>query len=217
VDAAGADRRAGVENRGFGDGAQLCALTLGPLPKAAAKLRPVAKVFDGIDERLQRWIAAQPMYFVGTAPLDADGHVNVSPKAPSDTLKVLDSHTVAYLDFVGSGAETIAHLRENGRIVIMLCAFQGPPRIVRLHGQAQAFTADTPGYEALREQVADSCGYGVPLMTIVGTRPHFDAWAGKKVRVGGPEALRNYQRELNSQSIDGLPAVKLPDEAAPRT
>jgi hypothetical protein len=199
----------------------------------------MAKVFDGIDDRLQQWIAAQPMYFVGTAPLDADGHVNVSPKAPIDTLKVLDSHTVAYLDFVGSGAETIAHLRENGRIVIMLCAFQGPPRIVRLHGQAQAFTADTPGYEALQERagfeapsvpesarsivrvgvtrVADSCGYGVPLMTVAGTRPHFDAWAGKKVRVGGPEALRSYQRELNSQSIDGLPAVELRDEAAPRT
>ena len=199
----------------------------------------MAKVFDGIDDRLQQWIAAQPMYFVGTAPLDADGHVNVSPKAPIDTLKVLDSHTVAYLDLVGSGAETIAHVQENGRIVIMLCAFQGPPRIVRLHGQARTFTADTLGYEALRDQasfkapsvpesaraivrvevarVADSCGYGVPLMTIEGTRPHFDAWASKKLRVGGPEALRNYQREVNSQSIDGLPAVELPGDGAPRT
>ncbi len=199
----------------------------------------MAKVFDGIDDRLQRWMAAQPMYFVGSAPLDGDGHVNVSPKGPIDTLQVLDAHTVAYLDFVGSGAETIAHVRENGRIVIMLCAFQGPPRIVRLHGQAEVFTADTPGYEALRERagfatpsvpesarsivrvevtrVADSCGYGVPLMTVAGTRPHFDAWAGKKVRAGGPDALRDYQRDLNSQSIDGLPAVQLRDEAAPRT
>ena len=95
----------------------------------------VGKVFDGIDERLESWIAEQAMFFVGTAPLDEDGHVNVSPKGQIDTLHVLDPHTVAYLDFIGSGAETIAHMRENGRIVIMLCAFAGPPRIVRLHGQ----------------------------------------------------------------------------------
>ena len=88
----------------------------------------MAKVFDGIDERLERWIAAQPMFFVGTAPLAADGHVNVSPKGPIETLRVLDPHTVAYLDMIGSGAETIAHVRENGRIVVMLCAFAGPPR-----------------------------------------------------------------------------------------
>ncbi len=199
----------------------------------------MGKVFDGIDERLERWINSQPMYFVGSAPLDPEGHVNVSPKAPIDTLKVLDRRTVAYLDFVGSGAETIAHVRENGRIVIMFCAFQGPPRIVRLHGQADVLTAGTPEYDGLHEKagfdppsvpessrsivrveltrVADSCGYGVPLMTVEGTRPHFDAWAAKKVRVGGAEALRDYQRELNSSSIDGLPAVELPDVATPRT
>jgi Pyridoxamine 5'-phosphate oxidase len=201
----------------------------------------VGRTYEGIDDRLKGWIAAQPMYFIGTAPLDADGHVNVSPKAPIDTLKVLDSRTVAYLDFVGSGAETIAHVRENGRIVIMLCAFQGPPRIVRLHGRAEVLTAATPEFDSLAaqagfpapevpeasrsivrvalERVADSCGYGVPLMTVEGARPHFDAWAAKKVRVGGPEALREYQRELNAQSIDGLPAVELPDvpaSAAPR-
>src|ERR1700712_5119650 len=174
----------------------------------------MGQVYDEIDDRLARWIAAQALFFVGSAPLADDGHVNVSPKGPIGSLRVLGPTTVAYLDIVGSGAETIAHVRENGRIVVMLCAFAGPPRIVRLHGQAEAFTADTPGYEALREQagfeapsvpesarsivrvevsrVADSCGYGVPLMTTVGTRPHFDAWAGKKVRVGGPEALRNY-------------------------
>jgi hypothetical protein len=195
----------------------------------------VGKVFDGIDERLERWIAAQPLYFVGTAPLDGDGQVNVSPKAPIETLKVLDRHTVAYLDFVGSGAETIAHVRENGRIVIMLCAFTGPPRVVRLHGRAEALTTAAPGYAELFEQagfavpsvpescrsivrvqltrVADSCGYGVPLMTVEGSRPHLDAWAAKKVRVGGAEALRDYQRRLNSSSIDGLPAVELPDVA----
>jgi hypothetical protein len=193
----------------------------------------VGRTYDGIDERLERWIGVQPLYFVGTAPLDADGHVNVSPKAPADTLKVLDPRTVAYLDYVGSGAETIAHVRENGRIVIMLCAFSGPPRIVRLHGRAEVFTAATPGFDDLFERagfdpptvhearrsivrvgvtrVADSCGYGVPLMQLEGTRPHFDAWAAKKVRAGGPDALRDYQRELNSHSLDGLPAVELPD------
>ncbi|MGZ4183446.1 MAG: pyridoxamine 5'-phosphate oxidase family protein, partial [Solirubrobacteraceae bacterium] len=85
----------------------------------------MAKVFDGIDERLERWIAAQQMFFVGTAPLASDGRVNVSPKGPIETLRVLDPHTVAYLDMIGSGAETIAHVRENGRIVVMLCAFNG--------------------------------------------------------------------------------------------
>jgi pyridoxamine 5'-phosphate oxidase-like protein len=197
----------------------------------------VGRTYDGIDERLERWIAAQPMYFVGSAPLEADGHVNVSPKAPIDTLCVLDPHTVAYLDFVGSGAETIAHVRENGRIVIMLCAFSGPPRIVRLHGRAEVFTAVTPGFGELFQQagfaspgvpeasrsvvrvevtrVADSCGYGVPLMAVEGSRPHFDAWAAKKLRTAGPEALQDYQRNTNAQSIDGLPAVELPDVAAP--
>jgi Pyridoxamine 5'-phosphate oxidase len=192
----------------------------------------VGKVFDGIDARLERWIAAQPMFFVGTAPLDADGHVNVSPKAPIENLRVLDPLRVAYLDLVGSGAETIAHLRENGRIVIMLCAFQGPPRIVRLHGQGSVVTARDPGFAELvlscgfdargipemrravvtvdLDRVADSCGYGVPLMSYEGRREHQDLWAAKKLRVGGPDALLDYQREKNTLSIDGLPAVDLP-------
>jgi hypothetical protein len=191
----------------------------------------VGKVFDGIDERLERWIAAQSMFFVGTAPLDADGHVNVSPKGPIEVLRVLDPYTVAYLDFVGSGAETIAHVRENGRIVIMLCAFAGPPRILRLHGRAEVRAASDPGFEELQAQcgfaspavaemrraivtveldrVADSCGYGVPLMSYEGRREHQDLWAAKQVRVGGPEALLAYQREKNSVSIDGLPAVEI--------
>jgi hypothetical protein len=195
----------------------------------------VGKVFDGIDEHLRRWIAAQPMFFVGTAPLDSSGHVNVSPKAPIETLRVLDEHTVAYLDLVGSGAETLAHVRENGRIVIMLCAFQGPPRIVRLHGRAAVVAASDEGFEGLLARagfpepgvpetrraivmvevtrVADSCGYGVPLMAREGRRPHMDAWAAKKLRVGGAQALADYQREHNARSIDGLPAVELPDGA----
>jgi len=192
----------------------------------------VGKVFDGIDERLEKWIGEQAMFFVGTAPLDEDGHVNVSPKGQIDALHVLDPHTVAYLDFIGSGAETIAHLRENGRIVIMLCAFAGPPRIVRLHGQGRVVAAADSEFDILAERcafaepatpearraiivvdvarVADSCGYGVPLMSYEGPRPHMELWAAKKMRVGGPEALLDYQREKNSESIDGLPAVDLP-------
>jgi hypothetical protein len=189
----------------------------------------MGKVFTEIGDHLQRWIADQALFFVGTAPLASDGHVNVSPKGPIDTLRVLDPHTVAYLDLVGSGAETVAHLRENGRIVIMLCAFAGPPRIVRLHGRGEVVMAADPGFDELLtrcnfaepalpqsrraivsvsvSRVADSCGYGVPLMRQEGLRPHQDAWAAKRIRVGGEEALIEYQREKNAHSIDGLPAL----------
>jgi len=189
----------------------------------------VAKVFDGIDERQRAWIAAQPLFFVGTAPLAADGHVNVSPKGPIGSLRVLDEHTVAYLDGVGSGSETIAHLRENGRIVVMLCAFEGPPRILRLHGRGTLYLPGDEGFDALLAEcrfddpsipearrsivrvdvtrVSDSCGYGVPLMSYEGRREHAEAWAAKRVRVHGPDALRDYQEEHNTVSIDGLPAV----------
>ena len=142
---------------------------------------------------------------------------------------MLDEHTVAYLDVIGSGAETIAHLRENGRVVVMLCAFDGPPRILRLHGRGEVVLAGDPALRgadrALRlraargrrgeravivvdvTRVADSCGYGVPLMSFEGLRPHQDAWASKKLRTGGPAALEAYQREKNAVSVDGLPAV----------
>src|SRR3954467_4548960 len=161
----------------------------------------MAQIFDRIDDRWREWIAQQPMFFVGTAPLAGDGHVNVSPKGPIGTLRVLDDHTVAYLDVVGSGAETIAHLRENGRVVVMLCAFSGPPRIVRLHGRGEVVLPDSPRFgellaraafaqpaapEARRSivvvdvtRIADSCGYGVPLLRYEGERPHQDAWAAK--------------------------------------
>ena len=109
----------------------------------------MARTYDVIDERLRGWIARQPLYFVGTAPRADDGHVNVSPKGPIGTLRVLDESTIAYLDVVGSGAETIAHLRENGRIVVMLCAFEGPPRIVRLHGRGRVVAAGSEEFDAL--------------------------------------------------------------------
>src|SRR4051812_8834922 len=189
----------------------------------------MARTHDEIDEPLRAWIARQPLFFVGTAPLAADGHVNVSPKGPIGTLRVLAPDRVAYLDLVGSGAETVAHLRENGRVVVMLCAFEGPPRIVRLHGRGEAIPAGHPRFDELLEQcdfdepavsearrtivdvtvtrVADSCGYGVPLMEHRGERPHMEKWARKKLRTGGPEALVDYQREKNARSLDGLPAV----------
>jgi hypothetical protein len=189
----------------------------------------MANVYDRIDARLRTWIGKQALFFVGTAPLHGDGHVNVSPKGPIGSLRVLDEHTVAYLDVIGSGAETIAHLRENGRIVIMLCAFDGPPRILRLHGRGEAVAPGDPRFDELLgrcafeepaipesrraivlvevRRVADSCGYGVPLMRFEGLRPHAPAWAAKKVRVGGTEALDAYQREKNARSLDGLPAV----------
>jgi hypothetical protein len=180
----------------------------------------MAKVFESIDERLETWIARQRMFFVGTAPSDG-GHVNVSPKGPIETLRVLDGRTVAYLDLVGSGAETIAHLRDNGRIVIMLCAFEGGPRIVRLHGSGEVLDGDAvefPQATALPEQhrtvirvdverIADSCGYGVPLMSYVGERPQSRAWAQSKLAKQGPAALEDYKAEKNALSIDGLPAL----------
>jgi hypothetical protein len=192
----------------------------------------VGKVFDGIDAHQRDWIARQALFFVGTAPLDPDGHVNVSPKGPIGSLRVLDEHTVAYLDVIGSGAETIAHLRDNGRIVVMLCAFDGPPRILRLHGRGEVVAVTDPRFAELIERcdfedpgvpearrsivvvdvtrVADSCGYGVPLMSYEGRRPHMDAWGGKKLRQG-EDALAEYQRQKNSESIDGLPAVEVPE------
>jgi len=180
----------------------------------------MAKVFESIDERLQAWIARQRMFFVGTAPSDG-GHVNVSPKGPIETLRVLDGRTVAYLDLVGSGAETIAHLHDNGRIVIMLCAFEGGPRIVRLHGTGEVLDGDAvefPQATALPEQhrtvirvdverIADSCGYGVPLMSYVSERPQSRAWAQSKLAKQGPAALEDYKAEKNALSIDGLPAL----------
>jgi hypothetical protein len=189
----------------------------------------VGKVYDGINAQLREWIGRQALYFVGTAPLAGDGHVNLSPKGPIGTLRVLDENTIAYLDVVGSGAETIAHLRENGRIVVMLCAFEGPPRILRLHGRGDVVTPgderfadliESAGFElptaeeARRavivvtvDRIADSCGYGVPLMSFEGQRPHMSAWADKKLRVGGPEAIEAYMEEKNAASIDGLPAL----------
>ena len=190
----------------------------------------MGKVYERIDDRIRDWVAKQPLFFTGTAPLAEDGHVNVSPKGPIGSLRIVDDHTIAYLDVVGSGAETIAHLRENGRIVVMLCAFEGPPRIVRFHGRGEVIGPDDERFgellarcefedpsipEARRSivlvhvtRVADSCGYGVPLMSYEGQRPHQAKSAAKRVRAGGAEAIQEYVRETNTRSLDGLPAVE---------
>jgi hypothetical protein len=182
----------------------------------------MGKVFDEIDEKLAAWIGRQRMFFVGTAPSGDGGHVNVSPKGPIESLRILDSHTVAYLDVIGSGAETIAHLRDNGRIVVMLCSFDGPPRILRLHGRGTVLPADAIEFPVAPpdgteravirvdvERIADSCGYGVPLMEYVGPRPQYERWAETKRRKGGERALDEYVAQHNERSIDGLPAVDL--------
>jgi predicted pyridoxine 5'-phosphate oxidase superfamily flavin-nucleotide-binding protein len=184
----------------------------------------MGKVFDAIDEKLAAWIGRQRLFFVGTAPSGAAGHVNVSPKGPIESLKVLDPHTVAYLDVIGSGAETIAHLRDNGRIVVMLCAFEGPPRILRLHGHGTVLPADAVAFDVVPppgteravirvdvERIADSCGYGVPVMEYAGDRPQYEAWAGAKLRKGGDRALDEYMAQHNARSIDGLPAADVSD------
>ena len=189
----------------------------------------MAKTFDAITDHMRAWVARQPMFFVGTAPLDPDGHVNVSPKGPISTLAILGDHELAYLDFSGSGAETVAHVRENGRIVIMLCAFEGPPRIVRFHGTGRVVRWDEPEFATWMERfdfadasipearrsiivvdvarVSDSCGYGVPLMAFEGLREHHALSCAKQLRVKGPEAYEAYKGTKNARSLDGLPSV----------
>ena len=185
----------------------------------------MAKVFDEIDDHLARWIGRQRMFFVATAPLAAGGHVNVSPKGPIETLRVLGPREVAYLDAHGSGTETIAHVRENGRIVVMLCAFEGPPKILRLHGRAEvvqpederfARLLDTCAFDDLGppesrrsiirvdvERIADSCGYGVPLMPHEADRHQLPEWGERR----GADGVVAYQAEKNAVSLDGLPGL----------
>jgi Pyridoxamine 5'-phosphate oxidase len=189
----------------------------------------MGKVFAEIDDKLARWIRDQQMFFVATAP-EIGGHINLSPKGPIESLKVLDPHTIAYLDLIGSGAETVAHLRQNGRICVMLCAFQGPPRILRMHGHGTVLTSGSDRFDRMTatfdlsampaaepaarsiimvelERIADSCGFDVPLMIEQGRRPQRSAWVDNKLAKGGQAALAAYIEEHNAESIDGLPAL----------
>ena len=188
----------------------------------------MGKRFAELDDDLRAFIARQHVYFVATAPLAAGGHVNVSPKG-LDTFRVLGPTTVAYLDLTGSGVETIAHLRENGRVTVMFCAFEGRPRTLRLYGRGRCVEpgdAEWPtapsGFPALSgvravivievERIAESCGYAVPLFEFAGERPQLCAWADKK----GEEGLRHYRAEKNRTSIDGLPGLPSADGGSVR-
>ena len=186
----------------------------------------MAKLYEAIDERLQAFIAEQPVFFVATAP-DSGGHVNVSPKGYKDTFTVIDEVTVAYLDLYGSGAETIAHLRDNGRITVMFCSFGRRPKILRLHGTGRVVRPDDAEWDELAgrfgaghagrraivvidvARVSDSCGYSVPYMEFAGERGLLDdQHARRSPEQWGPRVQRN------TSSIDGLPALE-PDHPAP--
>jgi hypothetical protein len=180
----------------------------------------MGRTYDGLDGPVRDFVLAQHMFFVATAPLAEDGHVNLSPKGLAGSFVVLDPHRVAYLDLTGSGVETIAHLRENGRMTMMFCAFDGPPRIVRLQGRGRAVLPgddefaelvrcfpERPGTRSVIvvdvERIADSCGYAVPLYEYQRDREQLVEWAERR----GPDGIAEYQAERNATSIDGLPAL----------
>ncbi|MFI5776193.1 pyridoxamine 5'-phosphate oxidase family protein [Nocardia sp. NPDC051570] len=181
----------------------------------------MSKLYPHIDESLRRFILAQPMFFVATAPTH-DGRINLSPKGYRDTFAVLDDHTVAYLDLFGSGVETIAHLRENGRITVMFCSFTRNSKILRLQGTGRVvrpddaefttlrahFGTDHPGVRAVIvvdcERIADSCGFSVPYLELVDERPVLDKHHARK-------SDEDFARRIagdNSASIDALPALE---------
>lgn len=179
----------------------------------------MGKVFDEITPELSSWINGQKMFFVATAPRSVDGHVNCSPKG-GDAFRILGPHEVAYADQTGSGIETVAHLRENGRIVIMFCAFEGGPKVLRLHGRGEVVTPGDEGFSGLKQhfaemaglraiikvqvtRVADSCGYAVPFYDFVAPRDVLDKYCEKL----GSEGLVEYRSRKNLKSIDGLPGL----------
>lgn len=189
----------------------------------------MGKTYERIDGRLRRFIEEQPLFFTATAPLAADGTVNLSPKGLKGSFVVLDELTVAYLDFAGSNAETVAHLRENGRITLMWCAFQGPPNIVRVHGRGEPVFRDDPRFGELlaafpgidpaphglraiivvhAELVRDSCGYAVPRMAYEEDR---DSHRRRFVREDDASLSAYFtSKEHIATSIDGLPGLPLP-------
>jgi hypothetical protein len=179
----------------------------------------MADRFSSLSPDLAQWWCEQPVFFVATAPSGGEGHVNLSPKG-YDTFRVLAPDRVAYLDLTGSGVETIAHLRENGRITLMACAFSGNPRISRIYGRGTVHPLGTEGFDELSPQFPElpgrraiidvavdgattSCGYAVPLMDLVGDRDRLIEWADKK----GDDAIVEYWGNKNAVSIDGLPGI----------
>jgi hypothetical protein len=189
----------------------------------------MGKTYERIDGKVRRFIEEQPLFFTATAPLAGDGTVNLSPKGLKGSFVVLDELTVAYLDFAGSNAETVAHLRENGRITLMWCAFQGPPNIVRVHGRGEPVFRDDPRFGELlaafpgidpaphglraiivvhAELVRDSCGYAVPRMAYEQDR---DAHRRRFAREDDASLSEYFTgKEHIATSIDGLPGLPLP-------
>ena len=180
----------------------------------------MGKVFTEIERNIESWIKQQKIFFVATAPLATDGHINCSPK-DANSFRVIDARTVAYQDLTGSGIETIAHLKENGRILIMFCAFEGAPQIVRLHGKGEPIFQNSAEYHNLAklfqshpgeraiikidvQRVATFCGFSVPLFNYVDRRDVLDKWTDTK----SPEELVAYRKKKNQFSIDGLPGLE---------
>ena len=174
--------------------------------------------FDEISSDIKLAITEAPIFFVATAPLATDGHVNLSPKG-LDTLRVLGPRTIAYLDLTGSGNETAAHILENGRLTIMLCSFSGKPRIIRIYCRGRVVSRQSPEWaewsshfpvlQGTRQIVVGdvdfvqtSCGYAVPEMNLVGERNALLRWSDSK----GEEGLKTYRLDKNARSIDGIPA-----------
>jgi hypothetical protein len=179
----------------------------------------MGRTHDALDAHLIDWIERQHLFFVATAPGDG-GHVNLSPKG-HDTFRVLDAHTVAYLDLTGSGVETIAHVRENGRLTMMFCAFEGPPQILRLYGRGDIVEPAHADFSALIERfptlpgtrsvirlhverISSSCGYSVPRYSYEGERDTLLTWAERK----GSDGLDKHHAEKNAVSIDGLAGLQ---------
>lgn len=176
----------------------------------------MGKTFSSIHPEHEQFIRNQRIFFVGSAPLSADGHVNLSPKG-YDTLRILSPNEVAYLDLTGSGNETSAHLKENGRITFLFVAFEGPPNIVRLYGRGTVVLPDTPEWDELSahfehvpgarqiihahiETVKTSCGYSVPFFSYNGERETLQKWAVQK----GDRGLEEYRKTKNTVSMDGV-------------
>lgn len=179
----------------------------------------MGKVFSALDDDLRAWLNKQHMFFVSTAPLSSEGLVNCSPKG-YDCFRIFDARTVAYLDLTGSGVETIAHLKENARIVLMFCSFDSSPRIVRLHGKGEVLEKGTPEFNLLLPRfevepgmrsiiqvrltrISDSCGYGVPRFEYIGNRNTLVEYWGNKSEA----ANADYKRTHNSAGVDGLPGL----------
>lgn len=178
----------------------------------------MAKRFPALLASHRAFVAAQRIFF--TASAAPTGRVNVSPR-PTDAFRVIDDRTVCYRDLTGSGSETSAHLRVSNRLTIMFCAFEGPPTILRIYGEAESHARGTSAYRSLLERafesaeppgsrqivllrvdlVQTSCGFGVPLFDYVGERDTLARWAETK----GESELETYRREKNAVSLDGFP------------